>query len=256
MTACCSLVLVLHSVGCGRQASSTFAVVSTNIGSGITDDPRSDPKPLPAALSVSAKELVELWSKDKDKAEKDYKRKKVEVSGVVKAIDHDGRGSARIYLDSNPSVCCYTEDKEPWAKATPGQKIKLRGTWEGFSSQPVLDPADIVELGDNPAVVVSAGQLAKEFAADRKTAESKYDKKYLLVDGEIADVQTRGDGQATIRLQGDGQTAVVCYFTSLEKNQTDGLKKGMKLKLSAQVDSAKKDNEVGLKDCLAIKQSK
>ena len=44
-----------------------------------------------------------------------------------------------------------------------------------------------IQAGPNPGVVVSAQELTKEFAADRKAARKKYDDKWGYVKGEVAE---------------------------------------------------------------------
>src|SRR5262245_41585318 len=76
-------------------------------------------------FSRSAKEFDEEYNKDKKAAEARYKGKVVELSGTVKSVGRNIGKEAFLSLEAGPKnlagVMCFTTDKQPWLKATPGQ---------------------------------------------------------------------------------------------------------------------------------------
>jgi hypothetical protein len=62
---------------------------------------------------------------------------------------------------------------------SPGSKVKIKGNPEGNW----LVDCSIVETGPNPAIVISAHQLAKEFLENPDKAKGTYRDKWLIVEG-------------------------------------------------------------------------
>ena len=135
-----------------------------------------------------------------------------------------------------------------------GQKIKLKGKFpESAYGTPLMDCV-IVELSPSPVIVLSAEQLAKEYAANSEAAKKKYQDKYLRVTGEIVDRQINSAGAVAIYLKGADKVRVVCGVTSLEKNLTRSLRIGQQLTLVGQYLFNFREDEVGLTFCLPIRK--
>ncbi len=105
--------------------------------------------------------------------------------------------------------------------------------------------AEIVETGPDPAVVISAQQLANEYAADGKSATAKLDDKWAHVEGEVVEKTTSNDCAVLLRLKGENDVAVSCCFGDRNKRPVEALKVGTKVKVFGQL-SLWKEKEVFL----------
>src|SRR5262249_53463981 len=122
-------------------------------------------------------------------------------------------------------VRCVLTDTKPWRKVSPGSKVKVRGK-SSETTAGDLNPCEIVEASPNPAVVITAAQLVKEFAADRDAAVKKYDEKWAIVTGEVVAKGKSEFCPVLISLKGDAKITVACCFGEAFKRGTEAVKVG------------------------------
>jgi uncharacterized protein (DUF1330 family) len=210
-------------------------------------------------FSLKAETYYDDYQRDKQAAFKKYFGKVVELSGVVESMGQDPRaGRSFIHLrasEATHGVQCITLDPEPWATVSPGQTVRLKGTWpkETAVSTATLGDCVFVKKGPNPAIAISAVDLAKEYAADKDAAIKKYENKYLIVDGEIVHKETISKrGTVTVALTGDGGVRVACFFTFVESVQSKPLQVGQRIKLIGTFVKPEETRDVTLSTCLLI----
>lgn len=109
--------------------------------------------------------------------------------------------------------------------------MKVRGVVPSLIDAPALDPCVVLEAGANPAVVISAVQLTKEYDDDPAATIKKYKDKYLIVEGEVVDKNRDALGPIIVYLKGDEDTRLPCKLAQAMRHQGEGLKPGQTIKV-------------------------
>jgi len=265
------LLFVLALLGCGKEPAAHPGKdgeesKSPKSLSGGDPTPKDDPggrgkeqspglANKPADFTLDAKAWKEEWKKDSAAAGAKYRGKVIELSGAVDSADQDPFGAVGYVFLLGPGddqgVRCATVDKEPWAKVSPGSKVKIKGVAPDadLGMDGGLVKCVITEAGPNPAIVTSARQLAADFTADREGAKKKYDEKWVIADGEVSSIT---DKQRLI-LSGQGPTQVPCEFPSItDKGPLVGVKKGDKVKMFGRCYVLTESNKIALDRCMLI----
>jgi hypothetical protein len=249
---------VLCGSGCGKQDAE-----KDKGGSGTPADktesgtpPKMDLAKAKADFTMDADAWQAEWKKDREAAMKKYKGKIVELTGVVdKPSDDPYCKVGYIWLKVKKDILgprCALDDPAPWLKVGPGCTIKIKGVVPDFGLSGDLYPCAIVESSPNTGLAITAGQLAKDFAADKKAAEGKYHNKWLIVEGELTGKEPSkiDEGRFVyLTLKGDGDVSVRCYVannTDELKKANESLKVGQKVKVcgEAQIYSSEKGPQI------------
>lgn len=192
-----------------------------------------------ADFSLSAEELQAEYQRDKGAAEKKYKDKTIELSGVVKAVYNDDPGIVGLAAGKRTlGLPCVMIEKEPWARVAPGQTVKLKGSWPAFGDLPALCECVIVEAGPNPAVVLTAEKLADEYAADVEGVKKKYAGKPVILSGEVVENKiddkgrNKNDGQGrTVRLKATKNVRIELHYGPANEMRGANLMAGRTVKV-------------------------
>jgi hypothetical protein len=236
------LCAALCASGCGKTGDSTA-------GPGSADPPTAAHAGSSgqADFSLDASQWHAEFSNDPTAAVEKYRGKVIELSGTVEFVSEDPAeqvGCVYMKVDGPPlQDRCATMDKKPWLKVSPGSTVKLRGKVPDFGLPRDLVGAEIVETGPNPAVVISAPQLAKEYAANGKAATEKFDDKWAHVDGEVLEKAMSKDCAVLLKLKGEDDVIVSCCFGERNKRPLEQVKVGTKVKVFGQL-SLWKEKEV------------
>src|SRR5262249_20407606 len=138
---------------------------------------------------------------------------------------------------------------EPWAEVSPGQVVKIQGRFpDPAFLEPSLGNCMFVQAGENPAIRVTASELAKEHETDTAAATDKYKDKPLIIDGEVAKPPVTKGKQAYVTLKCDGKVRVVCVF---DKDRAKRIKSGQPLKAFG-VYSSGSGEEISVAGCELI----
>jgi hypothetical protein len=220
----------------------------------IPDDPQVDlSEPLGKPDFVLA---ATAWSaefdKDSDSASQKYRGKVIELSGVVERVADDPNGAGVFVSLQTPGdpIRCFTKERKPWKRVSPGSKVKLLGRADDSGRD--LHSAEIAEAGPNPGIVISARQLSKEFAADRKSAKKKFDEKYASIEGEIVGKASGATDTMTLMLQGERNISVQCTFAgSANSRALHKAKEGQRVSVFGRLSlfDGDKDNVIYLPEC-------
>jgi hypothetical protein len=242
------LVITLAAPGCSKKDEPPKGVPSAGGG-----DKGSAPQALGKPdLTVTPAEWKADFKKDSEAAKAKYKDKVVEISGTVSSVGPDPYGEVGyVYLDVPNEllgVRCVLADKKPWMKVSPGSKVKVKGRCSDRISGD-LYPCEIVEAGKDPAVVIAAEELTKQFAADRKEARKRYNDKWAHVKGEVAE---KIADKVALKLKGEGGISVLCYFPQPYKKTLDAVKAGSKVDLFGQLSvfDQPQDKEITINMCV------
>jgi hypothetical protein len=210
------------------------------------------------AFRLTAEEFHKEYEAGKNAAATKYAGKVIELAGEVAGVNRNIGGESSVTLKVEKDllgVWCGTADEEPWTKVLPGQKIKIKGKWPEFPVRAALVHCVFVETGEYLGVRVTAEELAAEYTADRDGTAKKYDKKYLVMTGEVLSKEFNSAGAAGIVLKSGNKVKVTCSFTAFENEQTKRIKVGQRIKVVGQFTSSFTGDEVGLYFCLPVSGS-
>jgi hypothetical protein len=195
-----------------------------------------------ADLFVSAEDFVGEIEHDLPAAEKKYRGKLIEVSGVVRgfrwlgpketsefgpiAEAPDVPARSILQLKSGDHLFglqCITVDKEPWATVSRGEKVKVQGKWHapGSSEYPALADCMVVDAGTFTTPVFTAAALVREYSADMDAFVMKYDNKYLIVAGEVEKRAVLAFAPTMVGLKTDSAIACICNSDKWNKSVGD-----------------------------------
>jgi hypothetical protein len=212
------LFACLAIAGCGKsstlpagQSDQKGSADSANAKKGGTETPKKA-----ADFSLTSEELETEYHKDEKAADKKYEGKTIELSGVIADIYGDD-DAAYVGLIAGKRILglpCVMIDKEPWAQLAVGQTVKLRGQW-AISQKPALFKCEIVEAGPNPALVLSATQLADEYTKDPKGVKEKYAGRPVILSGEVVENKNDDKEGRYVRLKTPDKVTVKLTFGAL-----------------------------------------
>lgn len=203
--------------------------------------------------TLSAEEFHAEYKKGSQAAAEKYKKKIIELTGVVDNIGRNIGSDPYIILKVEKEligVYCTTRDDEPWLKVLPGQTVKVKGEWPEFSVSAAIVNSVIVDPGKRVAVEMTAQQLADAFAKDPKALEEKHKDKFIILTGKVVERQFNSVGAASVTLATTGNVKVKCSFTAFEKDGVKALKIGDEVKIAGQYTFNFGGEEVGLYFCL------
>jgi hypothetical protein len=206
--------------------------------------PATERKPVDLAtakpdFTLDPKAWYTEWTANDRAARDKYEGKVVELSGEVSEVtarlegDRIARGVVIIKaVGKDHTIRCLTTDLHPWERVSAGSKVKMRGVVPPFAEFPMLGPSIIVEASPNPAIVISALQLTKEYDDEPKKTVERYKDKYLIVEGEILQKKTDALGITMAFLKGaEDAPPVVCKFPHAMRTEAAALKGGQKIKV-------------------------
>jgi hypothetical protein len=220
-------------------------------------------------LAVTAEQLAKDFQADEKAAGGTYRDRWLLVEGPYKeAYERSIAGNVtrmvyfKDYRDPVKGHTCAVGWQVPegsWPRVdglTPGQKVKVRARClrAGYLSV-LLGEGEVLEVGPDPAVVVPAAQLAREFAANREAAREKYNDKWLLVEGTVE--ETSKD-KPTVTLAGPEEKGakpvrVVARFGGDREADPGKVKKGDKVRLKGKASLYLDDGSAVLEDCKLVK---
>jgi hypothetical protein len=252
------LVLGPFMGGCGQNPSTT---PQANVPRRPpTDGPDSTPEPAIAAL-----QLIADYTKDQQAADEKYKNKVLLIEGEVSRSSRNAEDPS-IFLNEKPltekaavdGIQCFAgpASRNRLARLSLGQKVKVRGSCMGmWGIQPRLTACEVVEVGEDRAIAVSAAQLSGDYLKDPEAARKRYSGKTLSVEGVVSEVKTEGMHQY-LTLAGDEEKGgnaprVVLQDSFNTPLAFSGLQKGQKVKVLGDC-QGKGDHEVWIEHPLVL----
>lgn len=207
-------------------------------------------------VSLTAEAFGGEFRKNADEAARKFESVFVELTGTVSNVGSRDK-EPFVTLDAGPEslsiLCLLAQEKEPWAKISKGQKIKVRGQWPDFSVQPTLEACVLVELGPNPAQELKAEALAAEFVKNKEALRKQYADKPLIVTGVIVDAKPRNDlGAISIYLMGAGDVRVDCGFNATDRAEALALKSGNPVRVVGEFSPFESNDGPALRGCRVI----
>ena len=219
--------------------------------------PAEDLSKAEPAFTLTAEQFYKEYEDDRAATQQKYKNKVIELSGTVQTMGHNAQDDTYLMLKTRnefAGVLCVAADESPWNKVIPGQKVKIKGKFPEMAFSAALVACVVTEVEKSPVITLTADQLAKEYKADRPAAEKKYQDKYLILTGELADRQFNSAGAVSIQLKTEGPVKVTCSFTAFDKSRVKQLKIGQKVTLVGQYTLNFDEAEVRLYFCQVLKK--
>jgi hypothetical protein len=222
------IVSVLH-ITADVQAQGKKGIVAPK-------NPNAEVKLGPAEVKMTAEAWYAEFKADFTGARTKYAGKVIELNGKVVSFSEDFGTRLKMEGDkSGATFPCYTVDRKPWLKVTPGATIKVKGIVPLSGSVGDLGSVQITDAGKYEALTLTASQLAAEHAKSRKDANAKYDRKWCNLSGDFLETKDAPNGRQAF-LKSGNDVEVVCFSGSLGKDDPiAGLKKGTKVKLFGQL---------------------
>jgi hypothetical protein len=234
--------LALVSLGCGGGDQKGKAPAPQGDTPAKGDADKGQPRE--PTYKLTAEEFTRDFLKNEKEAQQKYQGMRVELTGQVFGISTPDAGkTAVVQLEGAKKkekdivgvliqVALKPEQARTGLHLSRKQKVKITADFErAFGASIInLTGGSLEELGKSEVVAVKAADLAAEFAEDPKAAAGKYDKKEMVVTGEVADVSKKGDFHYA-RLKGDGKVSVL---VTVGADESRALAKGKTASLRAE----------------------
>jgi len=177
-----------------------------------------------APLAISAGDLAKAFKADKAAAAK-YTGKLLEVTGTVRdpAFD-DGSNAGSFTLTGIPEAMMggyhprFLVDKKMIKTAvayTRGQQLTIqancKGNPDGMGMFIDFDGTTILKTGPDPALVISAADLAKACAADADAAAKKYEGQQVQLEGKVLTIDEK-EYEVVLEGAGAGDKAITIHL--------------------------------------------
>jgi hypothetical protein len=265
------LSLVSLASGCPRKDDPSSSQRSSASQSSQSKEPNSSStsdstsgEPKKVDFSLNLEDLFKEFEADREAAAKKYGGKIMEIEGVVEDphLGHPSNDPYMAFWDSKQQAnlfCFVTKSDGPRTyQLTKGQKLKVRGElnteqYKGSSHPSLyLMQSQIVEAGPDPAMPISAADLAKAYAQDETTAGERFKDKQLLIDGVVKDVTKVGadKNMSAIVLEGstsNGGKSLCVWATAnfYREKDFESIRKGQKVKLKGPCKYVDGKNQIG-----------
>jgi hypothetical protein len=204
----CLAIPLICAFACGQKN------VGEQPGSAPSEAPKISASP---DYSLSARAFAEEYKKDPNAAQDKYRGKLVELKGELHGVSRDPYDSDESTFmffvegvhERDPYIRCRTTMKRPWREYARGQEVAVAGVVDQY---PYLKDCKMMKSGPNPAIAITAGDLAKEFARGADETVKKYEKKCLIIEGEVLRKVTDDVDTPNLVLKGNGDVNVTCQL--------------------------------------------
>lgn len=145
-------------------------------------------------FTLTSKEFVEQFKKDKAAAEAKYHDKVLAITGPLKGLFVKSGYECVFRLDEVlvGGVQCSMKNKTAWLQAAPGQTVTILARWRKDTRYDLHD-CILLEAAGDPPPTITAEALGREYSADAVAFRKTYDLRWVYLTGTI----TGHDGTAT-----------------------------------------------------------
>jgi hypothetical protein len=202
------------------------------------------------AQSITAEALAKEHQADPKTADALYRGKRLLISGQLEDVEPFPTGLVVHIagLPSDPakmfpgrSLRCdfVAAASSKIAGLAKGQRLTFTGKCDGDHGGFVdLLECELLEVGPDPTVRVTAAQLTRDFLTDENTADGRYKDRAVLVEGTVVGLKEDGGGQRLL-LEGHNEPSpvavrVLVACAAQDREQLASLKKGDKVRIRGQ----------------------
>jgi len=106
----------------------------------LYNKPRSGVSDMKTAFTLDAKSFYSEYNTDENSANAKYLGKVIEVSGKIRSIDIDDRGTMNIAIETGEmgAVNCQFEKKDKMPSVVEGNMVNVKGVCSGYLLDVVL----------------------------------------------------------------------------------------------------------------------
>jgi hypothetical protein len=230
-------------------------------------------EPVPAApsepdFSVTDVQFAEEFDTDAEAAAKKYANKWVEIKGTLGSaagkniFGQDVLALKGVFEETDtgfkvrPVPCGLAPEAVSAARElTVTQEVTLLGKYEEGSVDANLAHCRIVSTGPDPAIEVTAEEMAAEYVADEDAAEEKYYQKQVLVEGVVAEIVENEFGNLNLQLEGSEREGkpfrIDCGFPADAKDDLKDVAKGQRVRVKGGCDGLL-DDVIAVSSCVLL----
>jgi hypothetical protein len=190
----------------------------------------------PPDFSMGSRQFVAEFKKDSKAAHQKYKGKTIELLGRVVSVDTNLSGDPVVMLEGEPKksdwAACITAERYPAKKLAPGQSVSIKGRGHDWFPGPNLLDCEILRVEGPKPQAFTADELAAEVGKDVEAAKKKYEDKWMLLSGEVAEVKFRegGAADAVLKTKSKGPR-VEAVFMLMDKKSAAALKAARRIEV-------------------------
>jgi hypothetical protein len=176
-----------------------------------------------AKFRLKTSQLFDEFNKDSEATIKKYAGSVVELDAVVREASRSSSGLQTVVqvmpagadLRGSPTGLstwwCYIEDPALAPRLIPTQRLRLKGYFEPTNQLHPLTRCEVLELGKDDAIRISAKELASATTANHNATRDKYSYKAIVLIGVIKGKYQNAGGPEYIELEGDGTTRIIGF---------------------------------------------
>ena len=242
-----SLASLAPFTGCGEKSAPPANPEPIKTGEPLTPKPKNETKDEATELLAAQPDFVlkaKELAAEVDKLRGDaflqkYNNKVVEVTGKVEGYEYPGRGNVvKLQLD-HPIMRFECREPHAMSKAMPGQTVTLRTKGNFLLG---LDNWVIVKVEGEPPLTLAADDFAREYQADAKATEMKYEGRYLVLTGTVQKIDRKSFPVQVFLTSPGVEPRFACLIPPLALEVADKngwLKEGQKVRLLGSCHAAK-----------------
>jgi hypothetical protein len=150
-------------------------------------------------FTLSSAAFVTEFTRDTNAAHIKYADKVIELTGKVETINNDVTGQPHFMLEGpDPNKLdrgiCQMKERFPWARATPGQTVTVKGRCDRTVLVPRLVDCEILSVAGDPLPRLTADEFAKRTSEPELLKKDRTKYHYLIVSGEIDRIDPTNSG--------------------------------------------------------------
>ena len=128
-----------------------LAVVAGVYAYYLYNKPRSGVSEMTTSYTLDAASLFSEFAADENAANAKYLGKAIEVTGTVRSVDIDDRGTMNVAIETGEmgAVNCQFEKKEAMPEVADGNKVRVKGICSGFLLDVVMVDCEIMIENEN-----------------------------------------------------------------------------------------------------------
>ncbi len=150
-------------------------------------------------FKLTSAEFVTEFTRDVNGAHLKYGDKVIELTGTLETIQNDVSGHPHFNLEGpDPNKLdrgiCQMKEQLPWARATPGQTVTVKGRCDHTVLVPRLVDCEILSVAGDPVPQLTADEFAKRTSDPELLKKDRTKYRYLIVSGEIDRIDPSNSG--------------------------------------------------------------
>lgn len=123
-----------------------LAAAAGSYGYYMYKKPRAGAAAMKTAYVIDANSFFSEYTSDENAANTKYLGKAIEVTGTIRSIDTDDRGTMNLAIETGDmgAVNCQFEKKDQMPSMTAGSRVRVKGVCSGFLLDVVLVDCELI----------------------------------------------------------------------------------------------------------------